>query len=71
MGLSRQLGKLSNLVTTNNNSFSKQGEEAEPTTCWICHRPLPENLAYTTVEAGKYCHLKCALRLKRGRKKEE
>lgn len=37
-----------------------------PTTCWICHEALPNDLRDTTVEESKTCHIECLKKLKAG-----
>ena len=39
----------------------------KPTTCWICHEALPNDLKNCTTEEGKTCHLECYKKLKAGR----
>jgi hypothetical protein len=40
---------------------------SKPTTCWVCHEFLPEDLRNTTVHEGKTVHLECYKSLKAGR----
>jgi len=48
-------------IGNNGNSVTK------PTTCWICHKLLPQDLKNTTVHEGKTCHIECFKNLKTGR----
>jgi len=41
--------------------------DTKPTTCWICHKLLPEDLKNCTTKEGKPCHLECYKKLKAGR----
>jgi len=41
--------------------------ETEPTTCWICYRPLPTDLKNCTTEEGGSCHIECSKKYKAGR----
>jgi len=43
----------------------------EPTTCWICHKLLPEDLSETTEVDNRPVHRSCALEYKKGRKEAE